>query len=166
MARVFKQTTAATALFLAGCGGTSPPAPDRDARAPTTPVAAAPAMTPQPFATPVTIDREPEGAATATIVSRRDIAVAGKPACAFEIRYPAHLDQPAVWSGEACADVHARFVTTGELQTLGRLSALPEETREDIAQTHDKVFDVEGQVASAIYPLNEAGHAYKVALAD
>ncbi len=115
---------------------------------------------------PLTIDEEPVETAESVFVSQRDDVVSGKPACAFELRYKGAVDQPAVWNGEPCRKLTAKFVDADTLKARGRWACLPEEVRDDIARSGGKAAYIEGEFASALYPLNSAGRVYQVSLAD
>lgn len=154
-------------LLAAGCDSAVPTvAPTATAAAPAAePPAAATTPTEVSQSSP-TVDLPPTKVSAPEIASREDIDVNGTPGCSFDVRYVDAVDQPAIWNGEGCKAVRAEFVTAAQLTSLGRLAALDEETRDDIARAGDRVFYVEGAVGSAIYPLNSAKRVYKVMLGD
>jgi hypothetical protein len=120
----------------------------------------------KPSPVPQSIDALPVPTAKPSIISRKDFTNEGRPGCAFEIRYPGAVDQLAVWSGEGCESIHAQFVSAATLDSLGQLAGLQDEIRNEIAGMGGVVFYVEGQYASAIFPLNSGGRVYRAYLAD
>lgn len=151
-------------LLAVGCDASAPSA--AATVAPTDQPSAAATAPAEVAEVPATVDLPPVKVSAPEITSRADIDVAGAPGCLFEVRYVDAVDQPAIWNGEGCKAVTAEFITAARLTSLGRLAALDEETRDDIARAGDRVFYVEGAVGSAIYPLNSAKRVYKVMLGD
>jgi hypothetical protein len=143
------------ALFLVAC--------DRPAERDAPPLRVAASNPPVPRQ----IDPAPFPAPASRIAAQRDIQVNGEPACALTVRYPGAVDQPVTWRGEPCSAIRVQSVTLGDLERIGQAGKLGDDAREDLARTDSgRAIYVEGEYASALYPMNVAGRIYRVPLAD
>jgi len=155
------------ALCLGGCGQPAATTKANTTEAPARPATVRNAADAAPTELPAQIDPPPVPAERATVVSREDITVDGKPACAFTIRYPGAVDQPVTWNGDRCGSIAARFISREELGRAGQLDDLPASAREDLNRAvNQPVFSIEGEFTASIYPLNVAGVIYEVPIAD
>lgn len=161
-------TLVALALLVAGCDRSAPNGqPDATTKAAhaTTPYTGS--TNPPDRVEQGQIDVEPGLDTVSRVVGTEDIEVAGKPACALTVRYAGDIDQPVTWRGEPCSSLTMRFVTLGDLVTIGQDRKLASQTRESIAGLPGgKVLYAEGGHASAIFAPNEAGLLVRIDLAD
>jgi hypothetical protein len=113
------------------------------------------------------IDPMPKLATTSKVVKQMNVKVAGESACSLIVRYVGSQDQPVTWRKEECGSISLKFVTLGDLTSLGQEAKLDGDAREDVSQLPDhRTLYIEGKFSSAIYPINAAGHIYRVNLAD
>jgi hypothetical protein len=113
------------------------------------------------------VDPIPVPTAKPMVISNEDIKVQGQPACAFTIRYPEKTDQEVTWAKEPCSAVTTDFLTIDALKKLGKLDRLSGEALEDVKRHGTTgVFYVESQFTASIFPLNVAGIAYELPIAD
>jgi hypothetical protein len=169
MIRTSGLAAALAALAVAGCGSAAKS--DKPTPAPSGLAAKAappPDATSAAQAVPAQIDDAPAPGTTSAIASKETISVEGKPACAIDVSYAGKPGpQFATWRGEACDHLDIRFVTLGDLARIGQDGKLGEADRDALARLPEgKALYVEGEFASALFPLNEADIVYRVPLAD
>ena len=85
----------------------------------------------------------------------------------MNVIYPGQVAQLVAWTNESCKKLTIAFLSLSDLKKMGKLPKLSEEAQDDLLRMKNgRVLYIEGEVASAIYPINVFGRVYTVWIAD
>ncbi len=114
-----------------------------------------------------TIDPEPSTASTELLSEIESYDSHGAFGCAMNVIYPGQVAQLVAWTNESCKKLTIAFLSLSDLKKMGKLPKLSEEAQDDLLRMKNgRVLYIEGEVASAIYPINVFGRVYTVWIAD
>jgi hypothetical protein len=92
--------------------------------------------------------------------------VDGKRVCEVRFVYVGREAEEEFWE-EPCADVDARMVSRGDLETLGRWERLDSFQQKFVgAMPAGTVLYIGGKFSASVYPIDETGTSIEVAVAD
>lgn len=89
------------------------------------------------------------------------------PECTVTVHYQDGTQRDIVVPLGSCADLDLRLISVAQLNEAGQLDDLPGQARQDILRSHGGyVLYAETEFTASAFPLNAAGIAYQVSLAD
>ena len=114
-----------------------------------------------------TIDPEPSKATTELLSEIESYDSHGTFGCAMNVIYPGQVAQLVDWTHESCSKLTIAFLSLSDLKKMGKLPRLSEEVKDDLLRMKNgRVLYIEGEAASAIYPLNVFDRVYTAWISD